>query len=237
MLPTDTYSSHGLHTSNMSSKRDSFPVFATWHFDAVSELDINQRPRSPRFGSRRACGSQCHSCVPSMPRLPQGVPDYPRHEPQLVCMRFPTAGQVAHTTRSIHNTPFTSFRVLFSHAVQAPSADDLCLLETFASSLSTFCRASEMKAQPIHVYQLLCQAARFTLKGSSPTQATQKLLVNPDVSSPMSDLLRGSTKAPDSGTLESLLDEESLIENHAAVDLGNWWTLEDDTESGTMQVT
>jgi hypothetical protein len=93
-----------------------------------------------------------------------------------------------------------------------------------------------MKAQPIHVYQLLCQAARFTLKGSSPAQGTQKALVNPDVSLPMSDLLRDSTKASEPGTLESLLDEESLIEDHVAVDLGDWWTLEDDTNSGTMPV-
>lgn len=91
-----------------------------------------------------------------------------------------------------------------------------------------------MKAQPVHVYQLLCQAARFTLKGSSQAQGTQKALVNPGVSLPMSDLLSDSTKSSDQRTLESLLDGESLIEDHAAVDLGDWWTLEDDTESGTL---
>jgi hypothetical protein len=71
--------------------------------------------------------------------------------------------------RTILHTPFVSFNILFTRAVQLLDAAELDRLDRFAASLQPDPDSSESPTHPYRLYSLLCQAARlyFNLNATS----------------------------------------------------------------------
>jgi hypothetical protein len=78
--------------------------------------------------------------------------------------------------RTILNTPFVPFNILFTRAVQLSETEELGRLDRFAASIQPSPPSTESPTHPYRLYRLLCQAARLYFNKNAISSVTNETI-------------------------------------------------------------